>query len=169
MWCTELNNTHLENVSKLDETVQVRGCLGRLLQPNKSRKRQGEKLSVQTTAPPVCMAKPSVVVLPSPQQNQNYGKTKRDIVPTTSIQLNRDNSDRSNRPRNKSKQSSIRGMILDSSTLPQQLGITSQTRDNLQIFLSSSNLLSWASHLKLFFMFIYIQVTLDWDFTLMET
>ena len=110
MWCTNLNKTHLENVSKLDETVQVRGCLGRLLPSNKSRKRQGEKLSTQTSAPPVCMAKPSVVVLPSPKQNPNQTKAKENVVPITNIQVNRNATNgRNNRPRNKSKQSSIRG------------------------------------------------------------
>ena len=109
MWCTNVHNTTVENTSELGETIQVRGCLGRLrrLQPSKFRQKQVEKLTAKAAVPPVRIAKPSAAVLPSPQQN--HGENKENIIPIINMQFSGAASGRTSRSRNKSKQSSIRG------------------------------------------------------------
>ena len=114
MWCKQLDTTDV------DETVSVKGCLGKLLHP-RSRKRSGNKQTIRTEGPPVCMAKPSVKVSPSTQQYVSHEETKENDSSVINIVTNRQT-----RPRSKSKQSSIRGNLALSSLMWQSF-CTTQT------------------------------------------
>ena len=105
MWCKQLNTTDL------DETVQVKGCLGKLLHP-RSRRRPEDKQAIRTEGPPVCMAKPSVKVSPSTQQYLSHEENKENDTPITSTVI-----DRQTRPKSKSKHSSVRGILSLSSPM----------------------------------------------------
>ena len=112
MWCNQLDTTDL------DETVNVKGCLGKLLHP-RSRKRPGDKQTIRTEGPPVCMAKPSVKVSPSTQQYLSHEETKQHGTPI----MNTVTSSQT-RSRSKSKQSSIRGILTLSSLMRQSFSTT---------------------------------------------